>query len=102
MSYQGYEQAICENGHYFHLPCTYGLEKDMDEARCPVCKAKVVWFNSVDETITHQTIEHPKQGRGYVVLEENIEETLDKHVRYLIPKNKGITIHRIKRSEYTK
>lgn len=47
MSYEGYSQCICINGHFTNIPESYGMEK----IKCPVCsKAKFVWVNNVDET----------------------------------------------------
>ena len=44
MSYEGYEQCLCENGHYF-------IKDAWDEERpCPYCQSPIVWENSVDET----------------------------------------------------
>ncbi len=46
MSFEGYYQKICSNGHYF--------EEDVyfDNAICPVlgCKAAPTWSNQVDQT----------------------------------------------------
>ena len=44
MSYEGYEQHICENGHYYNSDCY-----DHD-AICPICGGKSAWYNSVDQT----------------------------------------------------
>ena len=46
MSYEGYEQLICENGHYWVIGC----HDFVDDARCPQCNAKVKHWNSVDVT----------------------------------------------------
>lgn len=44
MSYEGYEQCICKNGHYF--------ERDayQDDRPCPDCDEEAAWFNGVDQT----------------------------------------------------
>jgi hypothetical protein len=52
MSYEGYEQVLCENGHYFTYDCYEwdfygGLCEDW---RCPICGTEVGWCNSVDIT----------------------------------------------------
>ncbi len=47
MSYEGYEQCICENGHYFETPCSYMF---IENASICECGAKSVWDNSVDDT----------------------------------------------------
>jgi len=43
MSYEGYEQCICKNGHYFECDCRQDLV-------CPICEEEQAWYNSVDET----------------------------------------------------
>lgn len=48
MSYEGYEQWLCENGHYFNFDC-YDRPR-WETWRCPHCNAKAAWTNSVDET----------------------------------------------------
>lgn len=47
MSYEGYVQVICKNGHLDHCPddCLY----DEDEP-CEYCGAEIVWRNHVDDT----------------------------------------------------
>lgn len=47
MSYEGYVQYLCRNGHYFHLGYDYG---EGPEPTCPHCKAPVAMENSVDTT----------------------------------------------------
>ena len=47
MSYEGYEQVICINGHAWNIDAyesSYGL------GDCPYCKSRPIWHNSVDET----------------------------------------------------
>lgn len=56
MSYEGYVQKICGNGHYFRVdayddcsgPWADGEKPGADN--CPVCGKEAVWRNSVDET----------------------------------------------------
>ena len=51
MSYEGYTQCICQNGHYFERDCftTWG--------GCPQCNTAPAWNNEVDQT------NGPDQGR---------------------------------------
>src|SRR4029077_19333542 len=49
MSYEGYEQYLCKNGHYFTKDCAYSWGS-LKEELCPDCQEKAVWCNSVDET----------------------------------------------------
>lgn len=44
MSYEGYTQHICKNGHYFETGC-------YEDLSCPFCKEVVSsWSNEVDQT----------------------------------------------------
>jgi hypothetical protein len=45
MSYQGYEQNLCKNGHY----STADRYMFSDHV-CPICQGEIVWCNLVDET----------------------------------------------------
>lgn len=44
MSYEGYEQVICVNGHYSVVDCY------MAENPCSVCNCAIAWDNPVDTT----------------------------------------------------
>lgn len=47
MSYEGYVQCLCEDGHYFEVDA----HDRFDECdNCFFCEKKVVWTNNVDET----------------------------------------------------
>jgi hypothetical protein len=48
MSYEGYFQALCENGHYNQFPELY--DSDSSPECCHICKSKIVWTNMVDDT----------------------------------------------------
>jgi hypothetical protein len=48
MSYEGYEQHICEAGHLFSTDASYMMYNTEDEI-CP-CGMKSVFCNSVDQT----------------------------------------------------
>lgn len=59
MSYEGFEQHICEKGHYFEVDA---METFMGgDVHCE-CGAKSAWENSVDETNC--------EGVGYIPYEE--------------------------------
>ena len=49
MSYEGYEQHICANGHRFDMPCGYQYWEAEEAPKCG-CGAKSVWYNPVDQT----------------------------------------------------
>jgi hypothetical protein len=63
MSYEGYEQHICKNGHYFEVDANEALIGE--EARCFTCKETSAWHNPVDETNYEQNGKIP-----YEVLHE--------------------------------
>jgi hypothetical protein len=46
MSYEGYYQAICQNGHYQCIPENYGGP----HSPCMICKSDWAWLNPVDQT----------------------------------------------------
>lgn len=45
MSYEGYTEFLCKEGHYFCMDCC-----DDGVTRCPRCGATVAYTNSVDQT----------------------------------------------------
>ena len=65
MSYEGYEQLLCPDGHYWQLDCRSPIE-----APCPRCEKKAVWWNSVNETNGPCDPETGERIDGYVELEE--------------------------------
>lgn len=48
MSYEGYTQHICQNGHQFNTACNYGGYGE--EEKCPDCESESAWSNEVDDT----------------------------------------------------
>lgn len=44
MSYEGYGQCICENGHRFDVDC------HSDDVCCHICECKATFYNPVDDT----------------------------------------------------
>lgn len=86
MSYEGYNQFICKNGHRFDAHENYGSQRD----RCDVCQAEPAWCNSVDDTNC--------ESDGVIldfssfVIEPEQKETCNlghahviKHARYRVP-----------------
>lgn len=45
MSYEGYIQRLCKNGHYREIDCYFD-----DDAPCPECNAEIAWQHNVDTT----------------------------------------------------
>lgn len=54
MSYEGYVQVLCANGHYSTYDCwddPFVIYDDSEETPiCKVCGARLVWRNGVDTT----------------------------------------------------
>jgi hypothetical protein len=48
MSYEGYEQFMCKNGHLDEHDCY--LAPNTKYWKCPTCKENCAWWNSVDQT----------------------------------------------------
>ena len=49
MSYSGFSQFWCKNGHYWTVDCNLLMHKIQQE-KCPICKEPEVFENMVDET----------------------------------------------------
>jgi hypothetical protein len=85
MSYEGYTQVLCKNGHYHTYDCytwscicdtSWDIDKqEPREWKCPICQASLAWRNGVN--LTNGSFEvNPETGKeeridGYVELEEN-------------------------------
>lgn len=50
MSFEGYYQLICKNGHYWTVECGYSFDDEELESKCAVCGEGAVWYNLVDVT----------------------------------------------------
>lgn len=50
MSFEGYYQRLCENGHYSAIDVYAGDFQDLDDWECAVCDAPLAWEQLVDET----------------------------------------------------
>ena len=71
MSYEGYVQTICENGHYSEFDA-HDTRWVRGEIECPECESEIVWVNEVDETNC--------DGYGYIEVELDkpaVTETCD-------------------------
>jgi hypothetical protein len=60
MSFEGYYQKLCKNGHY----ATVDVYNDYLEWKCAVCGEKEAWSNIVD--YTNGTYEHDPDTDEYV------------------------------------
>lgn len=92
MSYEGYSQNICQNGHKFNSGSFWN-----DPPLCSICKAEIAFANSVDDTncdaygfisdedwnkllISPQKIEKCNLGHEHVIV----------HAIYRIPTDKEV------------
>jgi len=71
MSYEGYEQVLCENGHYNEIDSRV---QDPEEYSCPFCGAGIAWFNCVDQTNSDGSEYHIELD----IKVESVYETCDK------------------------
>lgn len=85
MSFEGYVQILCKNGHYWEVDCY-----DDDEKHCSICGEKPKWRNLVD--ITNGSFDFDgSRCDGYIHLEvKNIKKCTHcgsiLETRYKIPK----------------
>jgi len=49
MSYEGYSQFWCKNGHYWTIDCNLLIYNE-GKQKCPICNEEEVRENMVDET----------------------------------------------------
>ena len=73
MSYEGYVQRLCKNGHYHAFDCYSDIEQE--EWKCPHCGEGCVWVNNVDQT-NGSFDENDVRIDGYVELEETEESKM--------------------------
>jgi hypothetical protein len=92
MSYEGYYQVLCEEGHLFIVDA-YDWQYGEEEPNiCPICGKKPVWENAVDDTncdqfgLIHLQVKIP--GEECICRECGIRH-IKKHTTYYIPKGKG-------------
>ena len=84
MSYEGYSQFLCKNGHAWTADC---MRTDM-ETKCPACGEFKVWENIVN--VTNGSFEGNERIDGYVeleILEEKVCSECHRptETRYKIP-----------------
>lgn len=104
MSYEGYEQWICENGHYQTGSDRYHLTV---EPKCHFCSAAIVWGNPIDDTNCDSYGEIPMELLNKFRVSEEVVETCNmghphivKHAVYRIPSDKETEEMRHYRPEY--
>ncbi len=68
MSFEGYYQLVCENGHLDS--CDALMADPFEEYECLDCKAPLAWWNLVDET--NGSHMDGKRIDGYIDLEEDV------------------------------
>jgi len=113
MSFEGYYQHLCKNGHYNTEDCNTWFPDD-DYSMCH-CGEPIVWFNLVDVTNgSYEMVEEvdhvyggsiwretKKRIDGYIELEKIEERCCDKcgsllEARFKVPKIGGHKVRRRK------
>lgn len=98
MSYEGFDQHLCCNGHYW-TEDTFMSMYDEEKSKCPKCGELAVWGNMVNQTNGSHDEENNRID-GYIELEVKTErsgicsECGEKHICetiYEIPKSKNET-----------
>lgn len=101
MSFEGYYQVICANGHAATREL-YGLESR--ESECTFCNAKIKWYNLVDQTNGCFSDDGKTRIDGKVQLRRKMPAKIKKcrscghkevvkFETYQIPRTKGHMIH---------
>jgi len=99
MSFEGYAQILCKNGHYSNCDIYDPIQPTDKEWECTICGEKCAWTHIVDTT----NGSHDEDGKridGYVELKQEeppvyctCEDCGDRHVIkaaiYKIPKKTG-------------
>lgn len=88
MSYEGYDQLLCENGHYFTAD-TYE-DTDHETWRCEICGAQLAWWNAVD--VTNGSFDVNPYTKEEVRIDGYVELEIDKPAQeetYKIPSHVG-------------
>lgn len=64
MSYEGYSQFWCKNGHYWTRDCNLLMNwgEEPTKQKCPVCKEEEVFENMVD--VTNGSFDDMEGGDG--------------------------------------
>lgn len=99
MSYEGYIQELCANGHLSEEPesyCDYEVG-----ARCLVCGAEIVWKNSVDDTNGDACGAVPM--KMLEISPEKVEETKEEvDGRWVVSIRRTVAVYRIPSRAETK
>lgn len=79
MSYEGYEQLICDKGHYYVASCWD------EKPKCLDCGSAVIaWHNSVDDTNCDDWGIIPEEQIEALVIEPAVYETCNLEHPHLI------------------
>ena len=95
MSYEGYSQLLCKNGHYWTKDCEEMAYLELSKHKCPKCKQPAIWENMVN--VTNGSFDDDgTRIDDYIELKVKIERSGvcsacgEKHIcetKYFIPKN---------------
>ena len=90
MSYSGYYQLLCTQGHYTEIDC-YEYDFKVRKFQCSCCGSKLAWWNLVDTT---NDAGNPITVEVFIpAIEQQCFECGEVHVtrraRYKVPENIG-------------
>lgn len=74
MSYEGYSQFLCRNGHYWKVDAL-GMMFDSEKQQCPICWEDEVFENMVDVTNGSFDEETGERIDGYINLKIKSENS---------------------------
>lgn len=88
MSWEGYSQNFCANGHFFQGSAGF----DSEPTHCPHCKAEVAYCHIVDDTNIDALGHLTDESLAALVIEKEVTETCNlghthivKHAVYKVP-----------------
>ena len=85
MSFEGYYQILCKNGHQ-QCVNVYDVDycRSNEEWKCPICSEECAWWNLVDITNGSYEPEFDDKGEiiGEICIDGSVELEIDKEAVY--------------------
>jgi hypothetical protein len=76
MSYEGYSEAICKNGHRYQFG-DYNESDEEDNKLCPHCGAGIAFENMVDCTNVNDEGKFSEEGWKSLLISDEVKRTCD-------------------------
>ena len=90
MSYEGYTEYLCKDGHYSTSDCW------CENLSCPICNKEVVWKHEVDQTNDEGNPAIPKLKVKRKAIYKTCPcckaKEIDTHAEFFIPKKIGYKV----------